>query len=171
MQRDIHRSQNRIESYHQLRAVIASVYGKKQLIGRGDRELEISNQCGRLIANAIFHYNSAIVSKLKIKYEKYINNYDYNKAVFLMSNFNLLDNEFLIIKEDSSYASPISSVFYEFYDNLEAIKLRLQTDNEQIQCIVSNNLIENSVAFGQTQKPNLWDYADNVDTIKFLISL
>ena len=106
-----------------------------------------------------------------IKYEKYINNYDYNKAVFLMSNFNLLDNEFLIIKEDSSYASPISSVFYEFYDNLEAIKLRLQAENEQIQCIVSNDLIENSVAFGQTQKPNLWDYADNVDTIKFLITL
>lgn len=106
-----------------------------------------------------------------IKYEKYINNYDYNKAVFLMSNFNLLDNEFLIIKEDSSYASPISSVFYEFYENLEAIKSRLQVDNEQIQCIVSNNLIENSVAFGQTQKPNLWDYADNIDTIKFLISL
>lgn len=106
-----------------------------------------------------------------IKYEKYINNYDYNKAVFLMSNFNLLDNEFLIIKEDSSYASPISSVFYEFYENLEDIKLRLQADNEQIQCIVSNDLIENSVAFGQTQKPNLWDYADNVDTIKFLITL
>ena len=106
-----------------------------------------------------------------IKYEKYINNYDYNKAVFLMSNFNLLDNEFLIIKEDGSYASPISSVFYEFYDNLEAIKLRLQVENEQIQCIVSNDLIENSVAFGQTQKPNLWDYADNVDTIKFLITL
>jgi len=106
-----------------------------------------------------------------IKYEKYINNYDYNKAVFLMSNFNLLDNEFLIIKEDSSYASPISSVFYEFYENLEDIKLRLQADNEQIQCIVSNDLIENSVAFGQTQKPNLWDYSDNVDTIKFLIAL
>ena len=106
-----------------------------------------------------------------IKYEKYINNYDYNKAVFLMSNFNLLDNEFLIIKEDSSYASPISSVFYEFYENLEDIKLRLHVDNEQIQCIVSNDLIENSVAFGQTQKPNLWDYADNVDTIKFLIAL
>ena len=106
-----------------------------------------------------------------IKYEKYINNYDYNKAVFLMSNFNLLDNEFLIIKEDSSYASPISSVFYEFYENLEDIKFRLQADNEQIQCVVSNDLIENSVAFGQTQKPNLWDYADNVDTIKFLIAL
>ncbi|MCF8320578.1 MAG: acyl-CoA reductase [Flavobacterium sp.] len=106
-----------------------------------------------------------------MKFEKYINNYDYNKAVFLMSNFNLLDNEFLIIKEDSSYASPISAVFYEYYDNLEDIKNKLQQDHEQIQCVVSNGLIENSVSFGQTQKPKLWDYADNIDTIKFLTNL
>ena len=106
-----------------------------------------------------------------IHYEKYANNYDYNKAVFLMSNFQLLDNEFLTIKEDSSYSSPISSVFYEFYDDLEEIKTRLHTDTEQIQCIVSKDLIPNSVAFGQTQQPKLWDYADNVDTLAFLISL
>ena len=67
LQRDVHRSQNRVESYHQLRAAIATAYGKKQLSGRG--ELEISNQCGRLIANAIIHYNSAILSKLKLKFE------------------------------------------------------------------------------------------------------
>ena len=69
LQRDIHRSQNRVESYHQLRMAIATAYGKKQLSGKGDREIEISNQCGRLIANAIIHYNSAILSKLKLKYE------------------------------------------------------------------------------------------------------
>jgi len=103
-----------------------------------------------------------------IKYERYANNYDYNKAVFLMSNFKLLDNEFLTIKEDTSYASPISSIFYEFYDDLEALKNRLEADNEQIQCIVSDGIIENSIAFGKTQKPELWDYADNVDTIAFL---
>jgi hypothetical protein len=106
-----------------------------------------------------------------IEYEKYANNYDYNKAVFLMSNFQLLDNEFLTIKEDSSYASPISSVFYEFYENLEEITTRLNADAEQIQCVVSKNLIPNSVAFGQTQQPRLWDYADNVDTLAFLNSL
>jgi len=106
-----------------------------------------------------------------IKYEKYANNYDYNKAVFLMSNFKLLDNEFLTIKEDSSYASPISSVFYEYYEDLEDLKIRLAIESEQIQCIVSNNLIENSIPFGQTQKPQLWDYADNIDTISFLISI
>lgn len=69
LQRDVHRSQNRIESYHQLRAAIASAYGKKQLTGRGERELEISNQCGRLIANAIIYFNSAMLSELRLRYE------------------------------------------------------------------------------------------------------
>ena len=106
-----------------------------------------------------------------IYYEKYANNYDYNKAVFLMSNFKLLDNEFLTIKEDTSYASPISSVFYEYYDSVSEMQSRLENDKEQIQCIVSNNLIPNSISFGETQKPKLWDYADNLDTLAFLISL
>ena len=114
---------------------------------------------------AIFKYQDII------HYEKYANNYDYNKAVFLMSNFKLLDNGFLTIKEDSSYASPISSVFYEFYDSIEELQLRLESESGQIQCIVSNKLVENSIDFGQTQKPNLWDYADNVDTISFLLTI
>jgi hypothetical protein len=118
-----------------------------------------------LFFNGMFPYQDVI------KYEKYANNYDYNKAVFLMSNFNLLDNEFLIIKEDTSYASPISSVFYEFYDDLSTLKNRLTLESEQIQCIVSNQLIENSIDFGSTQKPNLWDYADNVDTLDFLLEI
>ena len=113
---------------------------------------------------AIFKYQDVI------HYEKYANNYDYNKAVFLMSNFKLLDNGFLTIKEDSSYASPISSVFYEYYEDLEDLKNRLTSDSEQIQCIVSNDLTPNSIAFGVTQKPQLWDYADNVDTITFLLT-
>ncbi|PWB25765.1 acyl-CoA reductase [Flavobacterium sp. HTF] len=105
-----------------------------------------------------------------IHYEKYANNYDYNKAVFLMSNFKLLDNGFLTLKEDPSYASPISSVFYEFYENIEDLQTRLKADAEQIQCIVSTDLIENSIPFGETQNPQLWDYADNVDTITFLLT-
>ncbi|MBY0378975.1 MAG: Tn3 family transposase [Burkholderiales bacterium] len=69
IQSNTHRSQNRVEQYHQLRGSIAQAYGKKQLIGRTDLALEISNQCGRLIANAIIHYNSSILSKLLEKYE------------------------------------------------------------------------------------------------------
>jgi len=69
LERTVHRSQNRIESYHQLRSAIAQVGGKKELAGRTDIELEISNQCGRLIANAIIYYNSAILSRLLTRYE------------------------------------------------------------------------------------------------------
>jgi hypothetical protein len=114
---------------------------------------------------AIFVYQDII------KYERYANNYDYNKAVFLMSLFQLLDNGFVTIKEDTSYASPISSIFYEFYEDIEEVKTRLQNDADHIQCIVSNGLVDNSIAFGQTQQPKLWDYADNVDTLAFLLKL
>jgi hypothetical protein len=113
---------------------------------------------------AIFEYQEVI------HYEKYANNYDYNKAVFLMSNYKLLDNGFLTLKEDISHASPISSVFYEFYDDIDDLQTRLSSESEQIQCVVSAKLIENSIPFGQTQQPSLWDYADNVDTISFLLT-
>lgn len=106
-----------------------------------------------------------------IHYEKYANNYDYNKAVFLMSNFKLLDNEFLTLKEDSSYSSPISSIFYERYENLSDVIQKLEQDSEMIQCVVSDKLTSNSIAFGTTQTPELWDYADNIDTIQFLDNL
>ena len=69
LQRYVHRSQNRIESYHQLRAAIAQVGGKKELTGRTDLDIEISNQCARLIDNAIAFYNSATLSRLLTKYE------------------------------------------------------------------------------------------------------
>jgi hypothetical protein len=114
---------------------------------------------------AIFEYQDVI------HYEKYANNYDYNKAVFLMSNYKLLDNGFLTLKEDSSHASPISSVFYEYYDSLTEIEKRLESEAETIQCIVSNNLVQNSIPFGQTQRPQLWDYADHVDTISFSLTI
>lgn len=106
-----------------------------------------------------------------IHYEKYANNYDYNKAVFLMSNYKLLDNEFLLLKEDDGYASPIGSLFYEKYDSLDELHNRLKNDEDKIQCIVSNRLEPHHLPFGKTQKPELWDYADNVDTLSFLINI
>jgi hypothetical protein len=105
-----------------------------------------------------------------INYIKYRNNYDYNKAVYLMSEFKLLDNGFLMLKEDRSYASPIATIFYEYYTDLDALKQKLEIDQEHIQCIVSN-VIDNAVQFGQTQKPLLTNFADGVDTLAFLSEL
>jgi hypothetical protein len=102
---------------------------------------------------------------------KYANNYDYNKAVYLMSEFDLLENGFLMIKEDESFASPIATIFYEYYSDINELKEKLKADSEKIQCIVSKGFNESEIAFGQTQYPQLWDYADGVNTLDFLAKI
>jgi len=116
-------------------------------------------------------FNAMYSKKEYINNHKYINNYDYNKAVYLMSNIKLLDNEYMLLKEDTGYSSPISVVFYEYYETVELLQKKLAEDSEKIQAIVSNIGLPNEVPFGHAQAPNLWDYADRVDTIKFLLEL
>ena len=102
---------------------------------------------------------------------KYANNYDYNKAVYLMSEFDLLENGFLMIKEDESYSSPIATVFYEYYSSIEELKEKLKEDTDKIQCIVSNGVFDDEITFGETQNPQLWDYADGINTLEFLAKI
>lgn len=115
--------------------------------------------------NAVYHWHPIMDGA------KYANNYDYNKAVYLMSEFDMLENGFLMAKEDQGYGSPIATVFYEHYESAESLKSKLNTDTEFIQCIVSKDFIPSEIEFGQTQNPQLWDYADGIDTIEFLIKL
>ena len=115
--------------------------------------------------NAIYKHNEIV------NHNKYANNYDYNKAVYLMSLFPILDNGFLILKEDENYSSPIATVFYEHYDNKEDLKSKLNLKKESIQCIVAQDFSENEIPFGSSQHPKLWDYADGVDTIAFLLKI
>jgi hypothetical protein len=113
-------------------------------------------------------FEAIFIYKEVLEYEKYCNNYDYNKAVFLMSNFKLRDNGFLTLKEDTSMASPISSVFYEYYNSASKLRETVIANQDFIQCIVSKNSFENSIPFGKTQTPELWDYADGINTLEFL---
>ncbi len=106
-----------------------------------------------------------------ISYEKYSNNYDYNKAVYLMSLYQILDNGFLILKEDTSLSSPIGSLFYEYYQDIDSLASHLSERSESIQCIVGSTHIKGAIPFGSTQKPSLTDYADGVETIKFIQSI
>jgi len=114
---------------------------------------------------AIYEYNTVINTN------KYANNYDYNKAVYLMSDFNLRDNNFLLLKEDNSYGSPIGVLYFEYYNNVKELKEKLNDDNKQLQCIVSDASIPKAIPFGSTQHPSLNDYADGIDTIEFLLEL
>lgn len=98
---------------------------------------------------------------------KYANNYDYNKAVYLMNRTELIENGFLLVKEDQSLHSPLAVLFYERYKDENQLREQLQKKQEEIQCIVSLS----DIPFGQAQQPSLTDYADGVDTMAFLTAL
>lgn len=115
--------------------------------------------------NAMFSYQHVI------DHHKYANNYDYNKAVYLMSGFRLLDNGFMLLREDESLHSPISVLHYQHYQNLDELAKLLKEQEQSIQCVVSDSGIKNEITFGKTQSPKLDDYADGVDTVDFLLKL
>jgi hypothetical protein len=117
--------------------------------------------------NAIFDFQYVVMNN------KYANNYHYNKTLFLLNSDSLLDNEFLILKEDKKISSPVGTLFYERYKDLKELELFLK-DNllTELQCIVSSKKMSIPVVpFGKAQRPELTDYADGVDTVKFLLDI
>ena len=103
---------------------------------------------------------------------KYFNNYEYNKAIYLINATPHYDAGNLMLLEDKRISSPVSVIYYEYYQDETTMLQYLKENKDSLQCIVSNNdNIDKRVGFGQSQQPELWDYADGVDTMKFLLSL
>ena len=118
-----------------------------------------------LLFNAFFRHKEVV------NHNKYVNNFDYNKAVYLMSKEKFIENGFIILKEESKLGSPIGCLFYEFYNDKKEITKLINNNSDSIQCIVSNINFNTNIKFGQTQCPNISEYADNNDTIKFLLKI
>ena len=106
-----------------------------------------------------------------INNSKYSNNYDYNKSIFLINQEKFLDNGFFILKESSKITSPISCVYYEYYNNKKDLENKIIDIKDNIQCIVSKSSFFEGIPLGSTQNPSLEDYADNIDTVKFLMNI
>lgn len=105
-------------------------------------------------------------------HNKYANNYDYNRSVYLVNSIRLFDTGYLILKEDTGISSPVGCLFYEKYQSIEALSEKLSFEKDKIQCFVSEiNMGIDTIPLGKTQEPELWDYADNIDTIIFLLNL
>ena len=104
-----------------------------------------------------------------IHHHQYANNYDYNKAVYLMSRIDLRENGFLLLKEDEGIHSPLGVLFYERYRELNEVEDKLKPIREEIQVVVSDFEHPDFEDLGKAQQPELWDYADGVDTLRFLI--
>lgn len=113
------------------------------------------------VFGGLFHFQDVVNNK------KYGNNYDYHKAIFLLEGYDILENGFILLKEDEGLSSPIGTLYYERYDDLDKLREKLKEQEESIQCIVSKK----DIPFGDAQNPRLWDYADGVDTMGFLENL
>ncbi len=117
-----------------------------------------------LFFESLEHYN------ILLDHHKYANNYTYHKAIFLMNMTKHLDNGFLLVKSDDRMASPLGALFYQEYDKLEDVQTLLKEKAEEVQCVVSKIQENGWLPLGKAQSPELWDYADGVDTIAFLCS-
>ena len=100
-----------------------------------------------------------------INHTKYANNYDFNKAVFLVNKENFYDAGHLLLKEDMGLSSPVSVVYLEYYDSQTFLRQQTGLLKEKIQCVVGRHY----VPFGKAQSPHPWDYADGIDIIEFLL--
>lgn len=118
-----------------------------------------------LLFEALYNYKHVIDNK------KYANNFDYHRALFLMGGHEMLENGFLLLKEDDALSSPISMLHYETYKSLDALSIHLTSKSDSIQCIVSKLDLPNSFDLGQSQCPGVNDYADGIDTMAFLVGL
>ncbi len=107
-----------------------------------------------------------------INNHKYFNNYEYNKAIYLINQTLHLDNGFILLKEDMSLHSPVGTLYYEYFKNNEDLKNKLIQNKEKIQCIVTNHFdVADSIKIGNTQIPGLTDYPDGIDVMNFIFSL
>jgi len=109
----------------------------------------------------IFEYSDII------NHNKYVNNFDYNRAIHLLNQIPFFENGFLILKETNDLHSPLAMLHYHFYENQTDIERYLAENKENIQVVIGKNY----VPFGQAQTPNISDFADDVDTMLFLNSL
>lgn len=101
-----------------------------------------------------------------VNHNKYANNYDFSKAVYLVNSEQFLDTGYLLLKGEKSLSSPVAVLYYEYYNTYEEVLQSTDLLKDKIQCIISKRHIQ----FGKAQQPHLWDYADGIDTIEFLLN-
>ncbi len=108
-----------------------------------------------------------------IHHHKYKNNYDYNFAMYLLNKDDFLTNDFLVMRENEDIGSRIAALHYSFFDDRPAIQSELLAHKEAIQCVISDRPVDEFKVFdfGEAQQPALDDYADDIDTLEFLLEL
>lgn len=105
-----------------------------------------------------------------VLHDKYKNNYDYNFALYTLNKTPFLMAGSILLTENPAFSSRIAALHYSYYRSIESIETELAQNAEAIQCVICRDglLRSATLPFGKAQEPELWDYADGVDTMVFL---
>ena len=107
-----------------------------------------------------------------IHHPKYFNNYEYNKAIYLVNRTPHLDTGYALFTQSTDIVSPLAVIYYEEYSNEQQLNTTIELSADKLQCVVSNaQLTSNAIPIGKSQEPDIDDYAENIDTMSFLCNL
>lgn len=124
---------------------------------------------GKLFVPENFNIQRVFENSVKYSYfknhNKYVNNFDYHRAIYLMNQDKFLENDFFVIRESDKMHAPVGVCFYERYSDLDKVKEKVNALSDELQVISG---LDESAAIGCNQMTTLLDYADGVDTMEFL---
>jgi len=102
------------------------------------------------------------------EHAKYGSNFDYHRALYMLNKAFFLENHFTLLRESPELKPPVAVIHASRYQNMDAVKALILARKDEIQTTVGKSM---ACAFGQSQLPELWDYADGVDSLKFLSNI
>ncbi|MGK7396818.1 MAG: acyl-CoA reductase [Candidatus Cyclobacteriaceae bacterium M3_2C_046] len=161
-------------------AILTGKETKAEIIGLGHDLFDYFGLGCRNVAKIFLPQSYSILELLPqlaafepiIANNKYANNYHYHRAVFLVNRIEHLDSGFVLWRQQEDLFSPTGVVYYDHYTDIEQVKTYKKLYLDKIQCTTSHHPeIEDKIPFGTAQQPGLADYADGVDTMKFLLQL
>ncbi|MEZ4987084.1 MAG: acyl-CoA reductase [Saprospiraceae bacterium] len=108
-----------------------------------------------------------------VNHTKYKNNFDYNYALYILNKVDFKANGCILLREEKALQSAIATLHYGYYEELDALATELYAKADEIQLVVSHAELPGwkTYPLGHAQQPALDDYADGVDTLRFLASI
>jgi len=101
----------------------------------------------------------------------YIDNYRYQKTLYKMNKVDFIDFHNLLLVESNEIESPVSVLYYQYYDHVNDVLSLLNKNSHHIQCVVSkDSAIQDSISFGSAQQPTLYNFPDGMDVMQFIVS-
>ena len=91
------------------------------------------------------------------------------RALYTIQQRHFVDYGAFLMIEGKEFATSLALVVAQRYSDIADVKAWISERRDHIQCVVSHLGIEGCVAFGEAQHPTLWEYADGVDTMAFLL--